>query len=48
MRNLSFGLGTFLLAALRLLAAPNFTLILGQPTDRSVTVNVRADTAVEM
>ena len=28
-------------------AAPTFTQILGQPTDRSATVNVRSDTAVE-
>ncbi len=28
-------------------AAPTFTLILGQPTDRSVTVGLRSDTAVE-
>lgn len=29
-------------------SAPNFTTILGQPTDKSVTVAVRADAAVEL
>jgi uncharacterized protein (TIGR03437 family) len=36
------------IAALPLGAAPNFTTIAGQPTDRSVTINVRADAAVEL
>lgn len=38
----------FLLSVLPLAAAPNFTVILGQPTDRSITVNVRSDTSVEL
>jgi len=29
------------------MAAPNFTIVLGQPTDRSITVNARADSALE-
>ncbi len=32
----------------QLVAATNFTMILGQPTDKSITVNVRADSAVEL
>jgi uncharacterized protein (TIGR03437 family) len=40
--------GTFAAVALRLSAAPNFTTILGQPTDRSITINMRTDTAVEL
>jgi uncharacterized protein (TIGR03437 family) len=39
---------TLALVAPALAATPNFTMILGQPTDRSVTVNARADATVEM
>jgi uncharacterized protein (TIGR03437 family) len=46
-RNLSLSLFTFVLTALPA-ATPNFTVILGQPTDRSITVDARADTAVEL
>jgi len=35
-------------AALPVLAAPTFTVILGQPTDKSVTIDVRADTAAQV
>lgn len=37
-----------LLACGAAIAAPNFTLILGQPTDRSITAALRSDTAVEI
>ncbi len=37
-----------MLAVWPLAAAPAITLILGQPTDRSITVNARADAAVEL
>jgi uncharacterized protein (TIGR03437 family) len=43
-----FSLGVLLLAALHAATAPNFTMILGQPSDRSVTVNTRAETALEI
>lgn len=46
-RNL-FVAGTILAAALHAAGNPNFTMILGQPTDRSVTVNTRSDTALEI
>ena len=46
--NLRNGFFTLLVAALSLQAAPTFTEILGRPTDRSVTVNARADTALEL
>jgi phosphodiesterase/alkaline phosphatase D-like protein len=48
LRSISISLCTLALAAVPLAAAPNFTVILGQPTDSSVTVNARSDTAVEM
>jgi hypothetical protein len=48
MRNLSRSLYTLALVALPLGAAPTFTEILGRPTDHSVTVNARADAALEM
>ena len=43
----SLALSLCIAAVLSLQAAPNYTLILGQPTDRSITVNLRADTALE-
>lgn len=43
-----FSLGFFFVGALYAAGAPNFTMILGQPTDRSVTVNTRSDTALEI
>ena len=43
-----FAIFTLLCTALPLAAAPKFTVILGQPTDQSITVNTRSDTAVEL
>ncbi len=43
-----FAIFTLLCIALPLAAVPKFTVILGQPTDRSITVNARADSAVEL
>ena len=45
MRLLSF---LIMMLASLLAAAPNVTEILGRPTDRSITVNARADAALEM
>src|SRR5579883_2054121 len=44
----SFSLGFFFVGALYAVSSPNFTMILGQPTDRSVTLNTRSDTALEI
>lgn len=41
-------IGMFLAAALHAAGASNLTMILGQPTDRSVTVNTRSETALEL
>lgn len=47
-RNLS-SVGILVAAAtLHAASTPSFTMLLGQPTDRSVTVNIRSDTALEI
>ena len=45
--RLLLGLGTLVIAVSPVWGAPAITVILGQPTDRSVTASARADTALE-